>query len=122
MFLAHARITLTSLTNFGGKRCRAIGEKDALLQNTLSRNNILIKEVFFRKHNKVTEEVVVFRFYYLGVFFFFHSLGFPIDGSHFFPPKNRAVAHIDQNKNLLIFLLEKNLDQFFSHHFRMSQK
>ena len=47
-FIAHARVPLTSLINFGGKEYRAVDEKDDLLlflQNTLIWNVITVKKL-----------------------------------------------------------------------------
>ena len=63
-------------------------QKDAFLQNTLPRNIITIKKIWF-----------FFFFYFFFVrFSFSYCLGFPIDILHFLPPENRAVAHKNLNK------------------------
>ena len=71
-------VTLTSLTNLEAERSRSTGEKDTFLQNTLPRNVIIVRK-FFRQHNKDTEEVVSFSFFYY--------LGLIIDGYHFLSRK-----------------------------------
>ena len=79
IFPGQARVTLMPLINFESKRCRAVKEKDAFLQNTLPQNVIAVKEVFFRQCNKVTEEVAALLFSFVG---FFYYLDFPIEASH----------------------------------------
>ena len=44
-FHARARVTMTSLINFGGKKMQSVGEKDAFLQNTLPRNVITLNKL-----------------------------------------------------------------------------
>ena len=60
----------------GQKRCRALGEEDVFLQNSLPRN--VIRKTFCRQHNKVTKEVLVFLSYFLCVSFFL----IPVKFSH----------------------------------------
>ena len=44
-FHARARVTMTSLINFGGKKMQSVGEKDAFLQNALPRNVITLNKL-----------------------------------------------------------------------------
>ena len=74
-----------------------VHEKDTF-RYALPRNVIPVKKVFFRYHNKVIEEVVVFFFFLCGYFSLFYSLGFSIDGFHFLPPKSWEVLDKNQNK------------------------
>ena len=56
------------------KTCRMIEEKYAFLQNTPPQNVITVKKVIFKKHNKETEEVIVFL---LCLIFFLLFSSFP---------------------------------------------
>ena len=59
-FLTCTRPILVSSINFRLKNRRVVGKKFGFLQNTLPRNVITVKKEFFRYHNGVTEEMIVF--------------------------------------------------------------
>ena len=82
--------------NFEGKRCRALEQKDALLQNTLLENS---KEIIFYIAQESNWRSDCFSFFFtLWFLSFIHSLGFSIDGSVVLSPNNWATMHKDQNK------------------------
>ena len=68
---------------------RAVGEKDAFLQITLSWNVITVKRVsiFWIAQKSNTRSAYFFIFLSLFPFSFFYFLSFPNDHSHFFASK-----------------------------------
>lgn len=68
---------------------RAVGEKDAFLQITLSWNVITVKgvSIFWIAQKSNTRNDYFFIFLSLFPFSFFYFLSFPNDHSHFFASK-----------------------------------
>ena len=64
IFPAHTHATLTSLTIFGGKKMQSSRQERRFSSNYFTLKCNYSKGSLFRSHKKVTEEVVVFLFYF----------------------------------------------------------